>query len=324
MLAAFQPKPSRQGSAMSTTPLSESTSAAQTMRLFCFGFGYSAQALARSLQGAACRVAGTVREPAKRRALAAAGVDSFVFDGAAPLRNAAEALAGTTHLLVSAPPDDAGDPVLRHHASDIAALVETAPGLRWVGYLSTTAVYGDHAGGWVDEETPVSPTSARASRRVAAESAWLDLWRARSVPVHIFRLAGIYGPGRNALVDVRRRTAKRIGKPGQVFSRIHVDDIAAALAASMARPNPGRIYNVCDDEPAPGSDVVMHACQLLGASCPPEVPFEQAAPTMSEMARSFYADNKRVRNNRMKRELGVILRYPNYRAGLDALLAAGE
>jgi nucleoside-diphosphate-sugar epimerase len=307
---------------MTTSP-PEPIAENQTMRLFCFGFGYSARALARALRGASCRVAGTVREADKAHTLGADGIESFVFDGAVPLRNVREALAGTTHLLVSAPPDSGGDPVLRHHAADIAALIEAVPPLRWAGYLSTTAVYGDHGGGWVDEETPVSPTSARASRRVAAENAWLGL-HAQGVPVHIFRLAGIYGPTRNALIDVRRGTARRIRKPGQVFSRIHVDDIAAALAASMARPNPGRIYNVCDDEPAPGSDVVLHACQLLGVSCPPEIPFEQAAPTMSEMARSFYADNKRVRNDRMKRELGVILRYPNYRAGLDALLAAGE
>lgn len=307
---------------MTITPHPEPTAETQTMRLFCFGYGYSARALGRALRGPSCRVAGTVRETDKARTLAADDIQSFVFDGAAPLRHAGEALAGTTHLLVSAPPDGGGDPVLLQHAADIAALVEAAPALRWVGYLSTTAVYGDRDGDWVDEETPVSPTSARASRRVAAENAWLDLHHAQHVPVHIFRLAGIYGPGRNALVDVRRGTARRIRKPGQVFSRIHVDDIAAALAASMARPNPGRIYNVCDDEPAPGSDVVLHACQLLGAACPSEIPFEQAAPTMSEMARSFYADNKRVRNDRMKRELGVILRYPNYRVGLDALLAA--
>lgn len=306
------------------TPTSSGPASSQAMRLFCFGFGYSAGALARSMQGAACRIGGTVRDAERMRSLRAKGVDAYAFDGAAPIADAAQALAGATHILVSAPPDANGDPVLRHHGADVAALVESSPGLRWVGYLSTTAVYGDHGGGWVDEDTPVAPTSERARRRVAAENAWLELQRAHRVPVHVFRLAGIYGPGRNAFLDVRSGDARRIRKPGQVFSRIHVDDIAAVLTASMARPNPGRIYNVCDDEPAPGSDVVLYACQLLGLDCPPEVAYEDAAPTMSDMARSFYADNKRVRNDRIKRELGVILRYPNYRAGLEALLAAGE
>lgn len=304
-----------------SAPVTEPIAASQTMRLFCFGFGYSAEALARAMRGAACRIAGTVRSADKARTLADEGVEGFLFDGAAPMPDAAKALAGATHLLISIPPDAGGDPVLRHHAAAIAALVDASPALRWLGYLSTTAVYGDRGGAWVDEETPVAPTSARARRRVDAENAWLGLQRERGMPVHVFRLAGIYGPGRNAIDDVRRGQARRIHKAGQVFSRIHVDDIAAVLVASMARPNPGRIYNVCDDEPAASSDVVTHACQLLGVRCPPEVPFEQAAPNMSEMARSFYADNKRVRNDRIKRELGVMLRYPNYRAGLDALLA---
>jgi nucleoside-diphosphate-sugar epimerase len=305
------------------TPTFEPTAAPQIMRLFCFGFGYSAQALAQSMGGAACRVAGTVRSVDKLRVLEGKGIEGFLFDGVEPVADPKAALAGATHILVSIPPDADGDPVLRHHAAAIAALMDGSPALRWLGYLSTTAVYGDRGGAWVDEETPVAPTSARARRRVDAENAWLALRRARGVPAHVFRLAGIYGPGRNAIVDLRRGKARRIYKLGQVFSRIHVDDIAAVLAASMARPNPGRIYNVCDDEPASGSDVVLHASQLSGATCPPEIPFEEAAPGMSEMARSFYADNKRVGNDRIKRELGVMLRYPNYRAGLEALLAAG-
>lgn len=296
----------------------------ETMRLFCFGFGYSAHALARSMHGEGYQVAGTARSAQKARAIAAAGIDSFTFDGTAPMGDAAKALLGTTHLLVSAPPGVNGDPVLNQHRADIAALVDASPALRWLGYLSTTAVYGDRGGEWVDETTPVAPTSDRARRRVGAENAWLELQRTDGVPVHLFRLAGIYGPGRNALVDVRHGKARRVHKPGQVFSRIHVDDIAAVLKASMARPNPGRIYDVCDDEPASGGDVVMYASQLLGANCPPETSYEDAAPQMSEMARSFYADNKRVRNERIKRELGVILRYPNYRAGLEALLAYDE
>jgi hypothetical protein len=294
-----------------------------TMRLFCFGYGYSAAALAGTVKGPTTRIAGTVREPDKAERLKQHGVEAFLFDGTAPLPCVADALRGSTHVLISAPPDANGDPVLRHHRADILGLVRCTPPLRWVGYLSTTAVYGDHGGGWVDESTPVAPTSERARRRVAAENAWLDLVRDQ-VPVHVFRLAGIYGPGRNALVDARHGEARRIVKPGQVFSRIHVDDIAAVLDASMARPNPGAVYNVCDNEPAPGDAVVAYACQLLGLAPPPAIPYAEAAPTLSDMARSFYADNKRVRNDRIKRELGVILRYPDYRVGLATLLAGGE
>lgn len=294
------------------------------MRLFCFGFGFSASATAAAVRGVTARVAGTTRDAEKARTLAASGLEAFVFDGTAPLKEAARALAGATHVLVSAPPDASGDPVLRHHGGDLVALMSASPPLRWVGYLSTTAVYGDHGGAWVDEDTPCAPTSKRARRRLAAENAWLDLQRTRGLPVHVFRLAGIYGPGRNAVIDARAGTARRIHKPGQVFSRIHVDDIAAVALASMARPNPGRVYNVCDNEAAPGEDVVAHAFRLIGKEPPPALPFTEAAAGMSEMARSFYADNKRVRNDRIKRELGVILRYSNYRIGLEALLGTGE
>lgn len=285
--------------------------------LFCFGYGYSAAALAGAVAGPNCRIAGTARECGKLPA----DIEGHVFDGTAPMADAAKALRGVTHILISAPPDANGDPVLRHHRADIIAAM---PSLRWVGYLSTTAVYGNRDGDWVDEDTGLEPTSARARRRAEAEREWLDLERDHGVPIHVFRLAGIYGPGRNALVDARRGEARRIHKAGQVFSRIHVDDIAAVLAASIVLPNPGRIYNVCDDEPAPSGDVVLHAHQLLDLTPPPVIDFTDAAPTMSEMGRSFYADNKRVKNERIKRELGIVLRYPDYRAGLAALLAAGE
>jgi nucleoside-diphosphate-sugar epimerase len=233
------------------------------------------------------------------------------------MAEAATALAGTTHLLLSVPPDAAGDPVLRHHAADIAAL-----DLAWAGYLSTTGVYGDRGGGWVDEEVALSPSGERGRRRVEAEAAWLDLWRRHGTPVHIFRLAGIYGPGRSALDQVRAGTARRIDKPGQVFSRIHVEDIAAVLEASMARPRPGAIYNLCDDDPAPPAEVILHACRLLGREPPPLVPFAEAEKEMSAMARSFWDDNRRVSNCRIKEELGVRLRYPDYKSGLAAILAA--
>jgi nucleoside-diphosphate-sugar epimerase len=285
-------------------------------RLFCFGLGYSARRLAERCRARGWRVAGTTRDKDAADRLRAAGFDVFLFDRDRPLDDPAAALAGTTHLLSSVPPDLEGDGVLDHHGARIAA----CRGLRWLGYLSTTGVYGDRDGGWVDEESALTPTGERGRRRVAAEAAWLALARDHGVPVQVFRLAGIYGPGRSALDTVRRGTAKRIHKPGQVFSRIHVDDIARVLEASMASPNPGRIYNVCDDEAAPPAEVIAHACKLLDRAPPPLVPYDQAE--LSPMARSFYRDNKRVANRRIKEELGVDLAYPDYRIGLEALLAA--
>lgn len=287
-------------------------------RLFCFGLGYSALALARRLLAQGWSVAGTTRAQDKADRLAGAGIEVFLFDRDRPLDDPAGALAGTSHLLSSAPPDGTGDPVLEHHRADIAAL----EGLAWLGYLSTTGVYGDRGGGWVDEDSDLAPTGARGRRRVAAEAAWLDLWERDGLPVHLFRLAGIYGPGRSALDTVRDGTARRIDKPGQVFSRIHVDDIAAVLQASMARPRPGAAYNLCDDAAAPPQEVVAYACELLGREPPPLVPFEAAE--LSDMARSFYRDNKRVSNARIKDELGVALAYPTYRDGLRAMLATGR
>jgi nucleoside-diphosphate-sugar epimerase len=238
------------------------------------------------------------------------------FDRAAPLADPGAALAGTTHVLSSVPPDAAGDPVLDAHADAIAALTT----LQWAGYLSTTGVYGDRDGGWVDESSDRAPTTGRGERRVEAEDRWLDLWRGSGVPVHLFRLAGIYGPGRNAIETVRTGRARRVVKPGQVFSRIHRDDIVQTLRASMERPNPGAAYNLCDDEAAPPQDVIAYACDLLGVPAPPEIAFEDAA--LSPMARSFFRDNKRVANTRIKQELGVRLAWPNYREGLTALLEA--
>lgn len=292
-------------------------------RLFVFGLGYSATVVARRLKAKGWRVAGTCQTEAKRAALATEGITAFLYDGGQPLTEARSALAGTTHLLHSIPPgrpgnEEGGDPVLRHHAQDIAAI----DGLRWAGYLSTTGVYGDRGGEWVDENSGLHPTGPRQRARVDAERGWLDLGRL-GVPVHVFRLAGIYGPGRSALDTVRAGNARRIVKPGQVFSRIHVEDIANVLEASIGKPNPGAIYNVCDDDAAPPQDVIAFACALLGVEAPPELPYAAASAAMSDMARSFYADNKRVRNMKVKTELGVKLAYPDYRAGLKALLAAG-
>ncbi|MEO5373787.1 MAG: SDR family oxidoreductase [Alphaproteobacteria bacterium] len=282
--------------------------------LFCFGLGYCATRLALDVMAAGWRVAGTHRpgDPPPVKGLVNATV--LPFGRERPLAPAM--LAGVTHVLVSIPPDGDGDATLAVHGEDLARL----PSLAWLGYLSTTGVYGDTGGAWVDETSPLRPTVARSARRAEAEQAWLELLRRLGVPVHVFRLAGIYGPGRSPIDNVRADLAHRIVKPGHVFGRIHVEDVAAVLRASMARPNPGAIYNVCDDEPAPPQDVVAHACQLLGIAPPPEVPYEQAAATLSPMALSFYADSRRVRNDRIKTDLGVTLRYPSYREGLRTLV----
>jgi len=279
--------------------------------LFCFGLGYSALTWARDILARGWQVTGTCRDPDKAASLAACGVTPMVWEAGIGLDPAVPE--DVTHVLVSVPPDASGDPVARVAGSTLAK----APALRWLGYLSTTGVYGDRAGGWVDEDAPPAPTTERGHRRLHAENHWLALWRADGLPVHIFRLAGIYGPGRNQLEAVIRGTARRVIKPGQVFSRIHVADIAAVLDASAAAPNPGRIYNVCDDEAAPPEDVVSYAAALLGLPEPPAVSLAEAG--LSAMGQSFYADNKRVRNHRIRHELGVDLAYPTYREGLSAL-----
>jgi nucleoside-diphosphate-sugar epimerase len=283
--------------------------------LFCFGLGYSALALARRLSASGWTVTGTCRSAERQAVLCQCGFPAVLFDRDRPLDTAA--LDGVTHLLVSIPPDAVGDLVVAMHASDIGAM----RGLAWLGYLSTTGVYGDRGGGWVDETARLLPTGERGRRRCTAEQGWLQLWRDRGAPVHIFRLAAIYGPGRSAFDALRAGTAKRIDKPGQVFSRIHVEDLANVLIASMERPRPGAVYNVCDDDPAPPEAVVARAAELLGIEPPPLMPLEAAG--LSAMARSFYDDNKRVANRLIKTELGVSLRYPDYRTGLAAILAEG-
>lgn len=295
-------------------PQSPPPETAANKRLFCFGLGYTGQALALTLLADGWTVAGTCREPGQLDALAGAGIDAVLFDGGGPMDGAAQALGGATHLLSSVPPDGDGDAVLRHHGEDIAA----HGGWDWVGYLSTTGVYGDTGGAAVDETAPLKPTSERGRRRVLAEEAWRAVAGA-----HVFRLAGIYGPGRSALDQALAGTARRVLKPGHAFSRIHVDDIAGVLRASMGNPRPGAVYNVCDDQPAEPSEVTAHACELLGLDPPPAVAYEDAARDMSAMARSFWRDHRRVDNRRIKEELGVALEYPDYRAGLRAILAAG-
>ncbi|WP_282024061.1 SDR family oxidoreductase [Limimaricola cinnabarinus] len=275
--------------------------------LLSFGHGYSARALARLLPDD-WRVIGTTRSADKAEALREAGVEPAIWPGS----DLTPALDAATHLLVSAAPDAEGDPVLREWQDAIAA---RAGRFAWGGYLSTTGVYGDRGGDWVDEESDLRPATKRGRARVEAEAAWRAI---PGLPLHVFRLAGIYGPGRGPFEKVRQGTARRIVKQGQVFSRIHVEDIAQVLKASIDRPNPGAIYNLCDDDPAPPQDVIAHAAELLGLPVPPEVAFDEAE--MTPMARSFYAESKKVRNDRIKDELGVRLIHPDYRSGLAALL----
>ena len=288
---------------------SSGTTGDMTQTLLSFGHGYSARALSRILLPQDWRVIGTTRSEDKAPRLMQEGIEPRIWPGA----DMAPALDAATHLLISAAPGDAGDPVLDELHDAIAA---RASRFAWVGYLSTTGVYGDHNGDWVDETTPLTPATKRGLARVEAETAWAAI---PGLPLHIFRLAGIYGPGRGPFAKVREGTARRIIKPGQVFSRTHVADIARVLAASIARPNPGAVYNVCDDDPAPPEDVIAYAAELLNLPVPPAEDFETA--DMSPMARSFYAESKKVRNDRIKDELGVALLYPDYRSGLRALLA---
>ncbi len=293
--------------------------------LFCFGLGYTAQCYIVEWGSHFDRIAGTVRETEKAARIAHDGlggkeIDAVAFDGARAPHEIAGKLAESDCLLVSVPPDAPGDPVLRCYAEAIAL----SPRLKAIVYLSTIGVYGDHGGAWVDEATEPAPISERSRARLEAERAWAALAARTDKTVAILRLSGIYGPGRNALVQVARLTAKRVVKPGQVFNRIHVADIAAAIEASLAR-RAGGVFNVTDDEPTPPGEPISFATGLLGMAPPPEVPFDEAAKTMTPMALSFYEESKRVRNTKMKRELGLEpLRFPTYREGLRALFAAGD
>jgi len=286
----------------------------QTPHLFCFGLGFCARALVRRVVAEGWEVAGTSRDGAGLEPIRALGADAHVFAPDHPL--AAEALSGITHMLTSIPPSESGDVVLGHHA----ALIANHETLRWIGYLSATSVYGDRDGELVGEHDTLHPVSKRAIKRARAESQWLELWRDHGAPVHVFRLAGIYGPGRSTVDQVRAGTAKRIDKPGHRFSRIHVDDIAAALWASMARPEPGAVTNLCDDEPAASAEVTAYACALLGIPPPPLIPFADAVTAMSPMAREFWSDNRQISNRRMHETLLPELRYPTYRQGIAAIV----
>ena len=277
-------------------------------QMLVLGHGYSAGYLTALLVAQGWHVTGTTRNDPTR--VTVAGARALAWPGQeAAIR---QAIARADAILVSAGPDAGGDPALRDFAPDLAATPA-----RWIGYLSTTGVYGDRQGGWVHEDDAPAPTTRRGRQRVRAEGDWQARAAAHGLPLHIFRIAGIYGPGRGPFAKLRAGTARRIVKPGQVFSRIHVQDLARVLAASIRQPRPGAIYNVCDDDPAPPEDIIAHAARLTGLPVPPAEDFDSAA--MTPMARSFYAENKRVRNDRIKTELGVALQFPDYRSGLRAL-----
>ncbi len=283
-------------------------------KIFFLGFGYCARALGHLLAAEGWAVSGTCQNETALKELENEGFDATIAEGTVP----PAALAGVTHMLNSAPPTEAGDPFLSIFAGHPGAVDR----ISWFGYLSSLGVYGDTGGRMVDEGAEPQPSMGRTRRRLEAEQAWLALWKRQNLAVHLFRLAGIYGPGRSALDRVKAGRAQRIEKPGHAFSRIHVDDVGAVLRASMARPNPGAIYNLCDDEAASQAQVVEFACRLLGTAAAPMIPFVEAEKDFSPMARGFWQDNRRVDNARIKKELGVRLKYPTYREGLRAILAA--
>ncbi|WP_336811868.1 SDR family oxidoreductase [Bosea sp. MMO-172] len=288
------------------------------MNILILGLGYSAGFFARAALAQGWEVTGTVRSAEKAAELSREGIRTLVFGGFAVSSALAKAVAEADAVLVSVQPAEDGDPAL----GPLRAALMAAPNLRWIGYLSTIGVYGDQGGAWIDEATPPAPTNARTRQRIEIEEAWLQLGHDSGKPVQIFRLSGIYGPGRNAITKLRNGTANRLIKPGQVFNRIHVDDIAGVLMASLAQPRQGAVYNVTDDEPGPPQDVITFAAELTGLEPPPEIPFEQAR--LSPMAASFYGESKRVSNALVKREFGYAFRYPTYREALRDLAADGE
>ncbi|MCB9963410.1 MAG: SDR family oxidoreductase [Rhodospirillales bacterium] len=283
--------------------------------LFCFGYGYTCDHLGQELTArGGWSVAGTTRDRDRRNSLRAHGIKAYLFDPQTPLGDPTFFLQDVTHLLISVPPDDSGDPALSVHGLDIAYM----PNLKWLGYLSSTSVYGNRYGGWVNETSAEHPDSKRGSRRLKAERQWQELAAEYNLPLHIFRLAGIYGPGRSALDSVRAGTARRIDKPGHAFNRVHIHDIIQVLIASMCNPAPGNIYNICDDEAAPSHEMISFACRLLHIPPPPMIPYEEA--DLAPITRSFYEDNKRIENSKIKEQLGIKLKYPNHRLGLQACL----
>lgn len=285
-------------------------------KLFCFGHGYVADFLSKALIPKGWEICSTTTSPEKQARLIASGIQCFLFDDNHTINDPYEVFDGVTHILFSIPPDGEGDPVFDIHGADLAKIKS----LEWAGYLSATTVYGNRDGNWVDESVQPAPDSRRGSLRLKAEEQWQSLYMNDAFPVHLFRIAGIYGPGRSAIDSVRAGNARCIDKPDHVFNRIHVEDIVQTLIASIEKPYPGAIYNLADDEPSPSHEVIAYACKLVGLETPPLIPFHLAE--MAPIVRSFYKDNKRIRNDRIKQELGVILRYPNYRTGLEACFEA--
>ncbi len=278
-------------------------------KLFCFGLGYSAKNLIRHLKqrDTGWQFSGSCRT--------ASDDNSLIFDGIKPMKNGTELLADVTHMLISIPPqNDMGDPVLHHHGVDISKLKN----LQWLGYLSTTGIYGDRNGDWVDDDSLPAPSSVKGQQRLDAEQAWLRLLQDHNLPVHIFRLGSIYGPERSQLASLLKGKVKKIVKQGQYFSRIHVDDIAQVLMASIKSPNPGQSYNVVDDMPASPSNVIDYICDLLHR--PPLSPINLSDADISPMMKIFYSENKRVGNRRIKQELNVTLTYPTYKEGFSSLV----
>jgi len=287
----------------------------QQKNLFCFGLGFTGSALVQEVRAKGGMASGTCRENTQIDFWNGAGVRSYCFDGKVSSEAVERAVSQASHVLVTIPPQKgAGDVVLKHFKK----ILTNNSQLLWLGYLSTTGVYGNRDGDWVDETSELKPGFDHQSRRVEAEKQWRDLYRDHQVPVHIFRLAGIYGPGRNLLQRVRQGSARRIDQPGLVFNRIHVEDVVQVLNASMDHPHPGAIYNVSDDVPSSPAEAVAFACGLLHVEVPPLMALEDAK--LSNMARGFYLTNKKVRNQKIKEDLGIQLRYPDYKAGLKALL----
>ncbi|WP_455273215.1 SDR family oxidoreductase [Rhizobium herbae] len=287
------------------------------MHVLILGAGFSGSAIAKAFLPLAQSVTGTTRSEDKLAGLSALGIDALVYDGTTISPDLAAAMKRTTHLIQSIAPGRDGDPMMRPGAPSLAELM---PNLKWAAYLSTVGVYGDHGGAWVTENASLEPVSARSVERVAAEQAWLAFGQASNVPVAVLRLSGIYGPGRNAFCNLAAGTARRLIKPNQVFNRIRVEDIAAA-AVFLSGRSIGGIFNVTDHEPAPPQDIVAEAARLMGVAPPPEMPFETAE--LSPMARSFYGENKRVSNTRL-RDLGFVFRFPDYRISLADLWSGGH
>ena len=288
---------------------------ASTKKLFCFGLGFTGSVLVRDVRARGWVASGTCRENTHKDVWTETGVQSYCFDGKETSEAVENAVREASHVLVTIPPQkDAGDVVFQHFKN----ILTDSSNLRWLGYLSTTGVYGNRDGDWVDETSELKPGFEHQRRRMAAEEQWRNLHREHQVPVHIFRLAGIYGPGRNLLQRVRQGSARRIDQPGLMFNRIHVEDVVQVLKASMDHPNPGTIYNVSDDLPSSPAEAVAFACDLLHVDVPASIALEDAE--LSGMGRSFYLTNKKVRNHKIKEELGIQLRYADYKVGLRSIL----